>query len=173
MKKFKKILIIILIFLAGFAVGNTVKYFLDFWRADSNVQGFVNLLEAPYKNDTYGGKTPEETFDLYLSALKKGDLELASKYFASNKRESRLKVLKNENTKTYIQELESIDKNKWIKKISNNQADIHYAAIRYAEKEIKTVNNSGKIITKKLSKGNYSSTMSFIKIKDFWKIYLL
>ena len=32
------------------------------------------------KNDTYGGKTPEETLDLYIKALKAGDIELASKY---------------------------------------------------------------------------------------------
>jgi len=31
--------------------------------------------------DTYGGKTPEETLNLFIEALKKEDLELASKYF--------------------------------------------------------------------------------------------
>ena len=31
--------------------------------------------------DTYGGKTPQETLDLFVAALKKGDLDLASKYF--------------------------------------------------------------------------------------------
>jgi hypothetical protein len=32
--------------------------------------------------DTYGGKTPEETLKLFIEALKAGDIELASKYFA-------------------------------------------------------------------------------------------
>src|SRR3989344_3765934 len=31
-------------------------------------------------NDKYGGKTPQETIDLYLGALHKGDMELAAKY---------------------------------------------------------------------------------------------
>ncbi len=31
--------------------------------------------------DTYGGKTPQETLDLFVDALRKGDVELASKYF--------------------------------------------------------------------------------------------
>ena len=31
--------------------------------------------------DTYGGKTPQETLDLFVVALRKGDVELASKYF--------------------------------------------------------------------------------------------
>ncbi len=39
----------------------------------------ARLLEAQ-KNDNHGGKTPEETLDLYISALKIGDIELASRY---------------------------------------------------------------------------------------------
>ena len=38
--------------------------------------------------DTYGGKTPQETLDLFVDALKKGDVELASKYFALNDNEN-------------------------------------------------------------------------------------
>lgn len=41
----------------------------------------VNQYEAAMKNDTYGGKTPQETLDMFVDALKKGDIELASKYF--------------------------------------------------------------------------------------------
>jgi hypothetical protein len=37
-----------------------------------------DALEA---RDTYGGKTPEETWGMYIDALKKGDVELASKYY--------------------------------------------------------------------------------------------
>ncbi len=33
------------------------------------------------KNDKYGGKTPQETYFMYLDALKKGDISLASKYY--------------------------------------------------------------------------------------------
>ena len=31
--------------------------------------------------DVYGGKTPQETLDMFIDALKKEDIELASKYF--------------------------------------------------------------------------------------------
>lgn len=37
------------------------------------------------KKDTYGGKTPEETYQLFLQALEKQDIELASKYFVREK----------------------------------------------------------------------------------------
>ena len=37
--------------------------------------------------DTYGGKTPQETLELFIAAVEKGDYELASKYFVSEKQE--------------------------------------------------------------------------------------
>lgn len=38
-------------------------------------------LEEAYRNDQYGGATPEETLRLYVEALEVGNAELASKYF--------------------------------------------------------------------------------------------
>ena len=37
--------------------------------------------EKAMREDTYGGKTPEETLQMFIEALKKEDIELASKYF--------------------------------------------------------------------------------------------
>ncbi|MDP1706781.1 MAG: hypothetical protein Q8L36_03095 [bacterium] len=39
------------------------------------------------KNDTYGGKTPQETLNMFIEALKAGDTELASKYFVLTEKE--------------------------------------------------------------------------------------
>ncbi len=44
--------------------------------------GYINTYEAAMKADTYGGKTPQETLKMFIDALKKGDIDLASKYFA-------------------------------------------------------------------------------------------
>ncbi len=38
-------------------------------------------LEKAYREDMYGGATPEETLKLYVEALEKGDFELASRYY--------------------------------------------------------------------------------------------
>ncbi|MDP3991334.1 MAG: hypothetical protein Q8P66_00240, partial [Candidatus Colwellbacteria bacterium] len=46
-------------------------------RAIAHQQQF----EEAMKNDTYGGKTPEETLQLFIDALRKDDIELAYKYF--------------------------------------------------------------------------------------------
>ena len=50
-----------------------------------NTEEFVELYEGWQKQlseDTYGGKTPQETLNMFIEALRNEDLELASKYFA-------------------------------------------------------------------------------------------
>lgn len=47
-------------------------------------------LEAQYKNDPYGGATPEETLKLFIEALEKKDYTLASNYFLPEKRQEAL-----------------------------------------------------------------------------------
>ena len=65
--------------------------------------------EKAMREDTYGGKTPEETLQMFIEALKKEDIELASKYFmletdtqspdylTRNKWEAYLKEIQNRN----------------------------------------------------------------------------
>lgn len=56
-------------------------------ETEQNYQKFLDWqknYENAMKNDIYGGKTPEETLKMFIDALKKGDVELASKYFMFN-----------------------------------------------------------------------------------------
>ena len=46
-------------------------------KAKAIEQKYTQML----KNDTYGGKTPEETLKLFVDALKKKDYKLAAKYY--------------------------------------------------------------------------------------------
>ncbi len=51
---------------------------------NSNVEQYqaaTQTYEAAMRADTYGGKTPEETLTMFIDALKKGNINLASKYF--------------------------------------------------------------------------------------------
>src|SRR3989344_8812900 len=53
-------------------------------EATRNVEKFMKAnadFEAVMRADTYGGKTPQETLDMFIDALKKGDIDLAAKYF--------------------------------------------------------------------------------------------
>jgi hypothetical protein len=50
-----------------------------------NYQKYLNWqagYEKAMREDIYGGKTPEETLKMFIEALKKEDVELASKYFS-------------------------------------------------------------------------------------------
>ena len=89
-KKFLKLaggfLVLAVIAAAGFFVWN--KYFSPQAKIDrqtqKNYQKYLNWqtnYEKAMKEDTYGGKTPEETLKMFIEALKKEDIELASKYF--------------------------------------------------------------------------------------------
>ena len=70
---------------------------------------------GPYRTDTYGGKTPEETWAMFLDALKKKDVELASKYIELGKREE---------TKKYIlSKLDSRDYDHWFDELKNLKKD--------------------------------------------------
>lgn len=62
-------------------------------------------LARKYREDTYGGATPEETLQLFVDALKKGDVELASRYFIYDKQEKWLKTLLDTKRKGQLENL--------------------------------------------------------------------
>lgn len=65
-------------------------------------------FENKMKNDTYGGKTPEETLNMFIEAVKKDDLDLASKYFLSDAKTNWLEILKNAKDDGRLVELSSV-----------------------------------------------------------------
>lgn len=80
---------LIIALIAGFVIFAMVKgkEFLANLLINREAKKIQEEYERPYKEDKYGGKTPEETFDLFLDALRKEDIELASKYFVLEKQE--------------------------------------------------------------------------------------
>ncbi|MDD5547676.1 MAG: hypothetical protein PHN74_02145 [Candidatus Pacebacteria bacterium] len=79
----------VIIFLAIVLVAGGLYWaWKNYWSPDAKLQknvelyqNAVNTYEEAMRNDTYGGKTPQETLDMFIEALKKGDVDLASKYF--------------------------------------------------------------------------------------------
>ena len=111
-KIFKIVCLVILglvIFYLGMAAGVSGYYNLMQWVGKQDAKKFQAELERPLREDVYGGKTPEETFDMYIDALKKGDLELASKYFTLGKRDTHLDFLKNASKERLEKYLNDID----------------------------------------------------------------
>lgn len=68
----------------------------------------AEILEAQ-KNDTYGGQTPEETLDMYIEALKAGDIELASKYYEISLERSKIQYQELEDLKNVIKRDGNLD----------------------------------------------------------------
>ena len=81
-------------FLVGFFTIMAAGFFFLVWANDYHIgseqksgEQYLKDLKRAYDEDTYGGKTPEETLSLFIDALKKGDTDLASKYFVPEKQE--------------------------------------------------------------------------------------
>jgi hypothetical protein len=82
-----------LLAVALFLFGIGYNYY-DQWRGEKQVEELAQALKQMEDEiydkkaaDTIGGKTPQETLDLFISAVEKGNYELASKYFVIEKQE--------------------------------------------------------------------------------------
>jgi len=82
-----------LFFVALFLAVEGYSYY-DQWRGEKRVEELAQTLKKIEKEifdkkatDKIGGKTPQETLDLFIKAVESGDYELASKYFVIEKQE--------------------------------------------------------------------------------------
>ena len=64
---------------------------------------YAKGMKQAYTADNYGGTTPEETFALFIDALKAGDIELATKYYVPEKQGEVLQNLVIAKEKNHIQ----------------------------------------------------------------------
>ncbi len=115
MKRSSKIIIYIcasfVLFILVWWVGSSAYSGWMGYKSEKKTEEFQLALSKPYREDTYGGKTPEETWGMFLDALKKGDVELASKYFVPEKQEEWLSIFEQtvkEKGSIEIDKLESI-----------------------------------------------------------------
>jgi hypothetical protein len=72
----------------GVMVLYAARYFQ--YRKSPEYTATLQRIEEPRREpagDAYGGSTPEETFTLFILALKKGDTDLAARYFVQEKQE--------------------------------------------------------------------------------------
>jgi len=81
------VLAIIIVILGGYIVwyeylSPDAKYRSEVEQSALELPGKMDAYKKAREEDTYGGKTPEETLQMFIEALKQGDVELASKYFA-------------------------------------------------------------------------------------------
>ncbi len=106
--------------LIGWEIG--IRAYMRYIRPYFSGMAYRNYIDNYIQlqlNDKIGGDTPEETVDLFIAALKKGDYDLASKYFVIDEQERWKKSFDNpnkENIDNWIKELED-NKNSWRKEV--------------------------------------------------------
>lgn len=140
-------------FVAMIAVGVTALYFDDIksMKMERDARQYLEELQRQEREDIYGGATPEETLQLFVDALKAGDVELASKYFVLDK------------------QAEWFDN---LKKIQNaDKLDLMVADILSAERGGDTLNNIAKFVAVNFNQ----EVVAIINIKinkfsNLWKI---
>src|SRR3990167_1475636 len=87
------------------------------------LQRAYDKVEEPYYTDTYGGATPEETYALFIDALKAGDIELASRKFVLESQDNWMitldKYKQGDYLDNFLEELKNT-RNKWSRIETNN-----------------------------------------------------
>lgn len=93
--KFAVAFVVIIILALGAVVAARLY---EKWQGEQAVQKFAEAMKKAEEDayraamaDTYGGKTPQETLQMYIDAVEKGDYVLASKSFVGDNQEKELK----------------------------------------------------------------------------------
>ncbi|OGF87229.1 hypothetical protein A3B19_03275 [Candidatus Giovannonibacteria bacterium RIFCSPLOWO2_01_FULL_46_32] len=162
------------------AVLGTAALYIPSWWQKYQVDKAISELQRPYREDIYGGKTPEETFDMFLEELKNGDLAAASKFFVLKKQEEYLekfeKMKEDGILAKKIAEWESARK-EWTKVVDTYNNWKTHATVRYKYEQLKAIEIFDKLSNKKeiLPAGIYTSEIIFDlnELTSVWKITLL
>lgn len=145
--------------IAGLAGGYALGIFaylkiIGPYASEMKYKKFLEDYLKSYKEDVIGGNTPEETIDLFIDALKKGDYELASKYFTVEQQEiwrKKFQELSKEQVDSWVGKIEE-NKNNWRKEQQDQYTFEFWYNTGEGENEIthsiifkKSVNNKWKI----------------------------
>lgn len=138
----------------------------------------IEKMEDQYKNDRYGGKTPEETFDLFIEALKKEDVELASKYFVIPKQEGWKSTLEQYKTKgllaSFIDELNNNRKSWELTKDDGSTVNFRYSYVIKAPYTEELPLGNGKTQKVTYPSGKFNAEFVFEKYSNgLWKISMI
>ncbi|MBN2197623.1 hypothetical protein JW698_00260 [Candidatus Wolfebacteria bacterium] len=159
-------LLIIALSLGSFLVWN--KYFSN--EAKSNRETIKNYekytkamenLEKIMTEDTYGGKTPEETLRMFINALENEDLELASKYFI---------LETNENSEYYLTREEYEDALNKVKNENRLQEVINIVNKAKIDPDFSSDTNKWFVVENSDGLVDYSIILKLNEFSHVWKI---
>jgi len=97
------------VFLLFYFLNGKFKSIRDFEKNQKLIEASLKAQEKRYQEDIYGDKDPLKTYQMFLEALKKEDIDLAVKYFIFEKQEEYRKLLesikKNNNWEEMLKDL--------------------------------------------------------------------
>jgi len=146
-------------------------------EGEKQVQQAIETHEATLealRQDTVGGKTPEETLAGFVGALKTRDFDLASKYFWLDKQEEWKGSLKNREEESLLNEMVSDLEDaptKWER--SGNENSLVYTYKKYFEEQkVQLPDGKGGFIEQLMPAGEYNQEIyfEFNSYSDVWKI---
>ena len=170
--------VLFLVLLAGgvlWFVLNGMPY-INNLRANWEAKRIQAQWEKPYREDKYGGKTPEETYDMFLDALRKGDTILASKYFVVYKQDNWLKTFQEYKSQNLLINLISeLEQNRkfWTSQNRNDgEVSYIYSYTRGTPSTTELPISGGETqkITLPAGKFNAETIFSKNKMTNIWKI---
>jgi len=171
----------ILVFFIGVELGYQAKYKLDMFKSARELDAFNKAVLQVFKSDNYGGRTPEQTYNLFVDALKREDTVEAVKYVVLDiERRQRYydqfnQMKSNNELKVYADKLPEWKEWKKIKDKNNDwvsQATVEHSSYSAEPKTVKLPDGSGGYIEHTWPAGNYIDySILFTKnINGFWKI---
>lgn len=172
MKKLGKLFFNIIIGFALLFAGYLLGFWTNFYYLSYKYNP-VRLSNERALKDIHGGKTPEETYGLFVSALKQENTELASKYFVLGKQDEKFtefkKIKESGELQKYIEDLPKWSEMREMESFNNELKEFQYKSFR--EKDIKIIDK----LTKKeeiLKTGWYITFISFHfnPTTHIWKI---
>lgn len=164
---FKKIFFLLPILIGGIFIifyfyNNKLKIVKNFEKNQKLIEASLKEQIEKYQQDPYGGKTPMETYQMFLEALKNEDIDLAVNYFIFEKQQE------------YKELLESIKNNgQWQEMLNDllkpeNQKGVFVTEDWY---KIEVLNDKKEVITvislKKPKDNQFQDISSLWKIVEF------
>jgi len=151
------------------------RYYYN-WKIGRDYQQFEQAILDYLKNDVYGGKTPQETYQMFVDALKAGNLDSASKYFYWEKQVEEKEKLEKLKAEGRLEEyIENLPKWEELKEEEYWDPDGRRYSYKYIQEEDEVFYDPLLKKERVISAGEYQSWIDFQlnKQAQIWKIYSL
>ena len=165
------------IILAVFVGYPLAKYAYESYTAKKMISNYFKWEEEykeSLKNDTFGGQTPKETYEMFVETLKKGDiLEVAKYYYRDEDRISAYKrfdkMQKDGSLANWIAELPDWSKMKEVEYWDPDGKEFNYERFREKEEIIDDLLIKGEKIILPIGKYNRAIIFKISKSANIWK----